>query len=187
MRGGKNEELRKVVRSNAMRDYRQKYKATKSKAKVISKEEESPPSTTRSSLDSSPAPTAADSDGAPSSSGNSASMLLRDDGGRADPAFYWPSEWESTLREVESLTISPPFSPGTIAALSRQPQKGVRSPGLRSCSKPFLVEPSLSLKASPGNGAGDPFNALPSSAPDASELIHNCMSTDHLTTQAQIS
>ena len=167
-----------------MRDYRQKHIAEQRKGNVVLEADSLPTRTTtattrQSSSRSSPAPTASESDST-SSSDNSATMLLRDGGAGEDPVLCWPSEWESALLEVEALTISPPSSPpGTKAALTRQPQKGFRSPGFGPCSKPVLVDARLPLNASPGNGAGDPFDALPSTCPDASELIHHCMSTYH--------
>ena len=157
LHGSKNDELRKLVRANAMRDYHRKQKATQNKQKPLDAGYS--------------APTVA-----LSTTGDIVLPRTQCDGGlqALDEVFQWTTEWESTVFKLESATTCPYSSRALLAAVSSGLQ--IDADGRVSLPRTKLLEDSISaLVANPGNGVGDPFHTLPTSALDAYELIHHCM------------
>ena len=177
LRGTKNDELRRFVRANAMRDYRRKQKATQDKQKPLIGDGDA------CNLLGSDSPVKPSDTSSPAD--NSVSVALQSDVWLQSPdedqdqAFHWPTVFESTLLELKGVTRSPRSSPALIAAVSSGPQKKFDSPDSRSRTKSF-VDSCSPLKVHPGTGVGDPFHTLPTNAPDACELLHHCMSTPSL-------
>ena len=139
---GKDEDLRKFVRSNAMRSYRRKQKQ-----KAINFYMQKGPRTAPPQEKDRPrlSPDASEQ--------LEPSQLSQLQDVRSD----WPEDWDMSLLEAQQLLL-----PGSESIAERDDQDHDYLL-FTHCGEPFIARPKLALSSSKlfGDGLNDPFNAYP--------------------------